>query len=61
MPLSTAVLIAVTQGRPLACWGFSYKLPVLSILTNLHNKPVGCSLAGHQGRFSDQLMTNCDH
>jgi len=61
MPLSSTMLTTVTEQRPLACWMFSYKLPILSTLTNLHNKPVGSSLAGHQERSSDQLMTNRDH
>lgn len=61
MPLSSTVSITVAEQRPLACWVFSYKLPIVSTLTNLHNKPMGSSLAGHQERFSDQLMTNCDH
>lgn len=61
MPLSSTVWITVAEQRPLACQVFSYKLPTLSTLTNLHNKPVGSSLAGHRERFSDQLMTNCDY
>lgn len=61
MPLSSTVSITVTEQRPLVCWVFSYKLPIVSTLTNLHNKSMGSSLAGHQERFSDQLMTNCDH